>query len=121
LTGAELDKLKAYPPSSLGRVFGFVQHEAVRVIYRREFYSLGTCSDASKEFPFRGRCSHLLGIWRDANFRSNIGRGTYQADHILSAHLRVIDEVPMLTPWLANRVSLTLRSIYDDPEKDFGA
>jgi hypothetical protein len=54
------------------------------------------------------------------DFRCNIGRDTWQARHILSADLIVIDEVSMLTPWVANRISLTLRSISDRTEVDFG-
>jgi hypothetical protein len=53
LTEAESDKMKASPPSSLRRVFRFVQHEAFRAIYRRgQFYLLGTWADAFKDFPF---------------------------------------------------------------------
>jgi hypothetical protein len=54
-----------------------------------------------------------LGINENASgdFRCHIGRQTAQAENILSADLIVIDEVSMLTPWVANRVSLTLRSL----------
>jgi hypothetical protein len=54
------------------------------------------------------------------SFRSNIGRDTPQAQHILDADLIVIDEVSMLTPWVANRVSLTLQSISDQDGVEFG-
>jgi hypothetical protein len=53
LTESEWGKLKVSPPSSLRIVFGFVQHEAFRAIYRRgEFYLLGICADGWKDFPF---------------------------------------------------------------------
>jgi ATP-dependent exoDNAse (exonuclease V) alpha subunit len=51
-------------------------------------------------------------------FRCNIGRDTAQANHILSDDLIMIDEVSMLTPWAANRVSPTLRLISDN-ERNF--
>jgi hypothetical protein len=41
-------------------------------------------------------------------FRSNIERGTPLARHTLTDDLIIIDEVSMLTPWVANRVSMTL-------------
>jgi hypothetical protein len=53
-------------------------------------------------------------------FRSNIGRGTPLARCILAADLVIIDEVSMLTPWVANRVSLTLRSISGYERIQFG-
>jgi hypothetical protein len=63
-----------------------------------------------------------LGIdeMRGGEFRSNIGRGSFHAEYLLSADLIIIDEVSMLTPWVANRVSLTLKSISDDSTSDFG-
>jgi nucleoside-triphosphatase THEP1 len=53
-------------------------------------------------------------------FRSNIGRGTPLARYILAADLIIIDEVLMLTPWVANRVSLTLHSICGYERIQFG-
>jgi hypothetical protein len=52
-----------------------------------------------------------------ARFTSHIGRGTSRARHLLAAGLIIIDEVSMLTPWVARRVSLTLGSI---AEGDYG-
>jgi hypothetical protein len=44
-------------------------------------------------------------------FSLNIGRGTPLGGYILAADLIIIDEVSMLTPQVADRVSLTLQSI----------
>jgi hypothetical protein len=52
-------------------------------------------------------------------FRCNVGKGTVQARYPFAVNLIVIDEVSMLTPWVANRVSLTLRSLCENGE-DFG-
>jgi hypothetical protein len=46
-------------------------------------------------------------------FASNIARGTGQALHFLSPRLIFIDEISMLTPWIAQLVSLTLGWISD--------
>ena len=54
------------------------------------------------------------------SFRSNIGRGTFQAKCILDADLIIIDEVSMLTLWVANRVSMTLQSISVEDQMEFG-
>jgi ATP-dependent exoDNAse (exonuclease V) alpha subunit len=42
---------------------------------------------------------------------SHIGHGSVHGDYILRADLIVIDEVSMLTPWVANRVPATLQCI----------
>jgi DNA replication protein DnaC len=42
------------------------------------------------------------------SFRYNIARETIQAQHILNADLIIIDDVSMLTPSVAHRVSMTL-------------
>jgi hypothetical protein len=52
-------------------------------------------------------------------FRCNIGQGTPHARYICGADLVIIDEVSMLTPLVANRVSLTLQAICGN-EEDFG-
>jgi hypothetical protein len=52
--------------------------------------------------------------------RSNIGRGTPLDRYILAADLIIIDEISMLTPWVANRVSLTLQSISGYERIQFG-
>jgi hypothetical protein len=54
------------------------------------------------------------------SFRSNIGRSTPQARHILAADLIIINEVWMLTAWVENRVSVTLQSISDQDQSEFG-
>jgi ATP-dependent exoDNAse (exonuclease V) alpha subunit len=54
------------------------------------------------------------------DLRSTIGRNTFDATHIQSNDVIVMDELSMLTPWLANRISLTLRSISDHSDVDFG-
>jgi hypothetical protein len=62
-----------------------------------------------------------LGIDENArmDFRCNIGRDTPHARYLSGADLIVIDEVSMLTPWVANRVSLTLKAICEN-EAHFG-
>jgi nitrogenase subunit NifH len=64
----------------------------------------------------------LLGIDEEfaGSFRSNIGRRTFQARSFLDADLIIIDEVSMLTPWVANRVSMTLQSILVQAQMQFG-
>jgi hypothetical protein len=44
-------------------------------------------------------------------FTSNIGSGSTKAKYIQRARIIIIDEVSMLTPWVARKVSLTLDSI----------
>jgi hypothetical protein len=63
-----------------------------------------------------------LGIDEESSrgFRSNIGRGTFHAEDNLAADLIVIKDGSMLTPWLANRVSMTIQSISPQGEMDFG-
>jgi hypothetical protein len=53
-------------------------------------------------------------------FHSNVGRRTPLARYILDADLIIIDEVSMLTPWVANRVSMTLQSISIHDRIEFG-
>jgi ABC-type branched-subunit amino acid transport system ATPase component len=53
-------------------------------------------------------------------FRSNIGRGIPLVRYMLAADLIIIDEVSMLTPWVVNRVSLTLQSISGYERIQFG-
>jgi hypothetical protein len=45
------------------------------------------------------------------SFRSNVGRGAPLARHIVAADLIIIDDVSMSTPWVTNRVYLTVQSI----------
>jgi hypothetical protein len=52
-------------------------------------------------------------------FVSPIGRRTPHAIYILRADLIIMDEVSMLTPWVANRVSKILEWI-GDPALEFG-
>jgi hypothetical protein len=63
-----------------------------------------------------------LGIDEESNgsFLSHIGRDTPYAQHLLRADLIIIDEVSMLTPWIANRASMTLRSISIEDQMEFG-
>jgi DNA helicase HerA-like ATPase len=59
---------------------------------------------------------------QSTSFTSHVGRGTLRANYLLSAELIVIDEVSMLTPWIARKVSLTLGWIAGDSHEpwDFG-
>jgi hypothetical protein len=54
------------------------------------------------------------------SFRSHIGRGTHLAQYILAADLIIIDEVSLLTPLVANRVSMTLQSLSANGRIEFG-
>jgi hypothetical protein len=75
----------------------------------------GTTPIVAVQYPGGTTVHSLLRLGIDeqsrGGFRSNIGRGTPLARYILAADLIIIDEEPMLTPWVANRVSLTLQSI----------
>jgi hypothetical protein len=48
-----------------------------------------------------------------SGFKSGVGQGSIHAACLLAADLIIIDEISMLTPWVANRVSMTLQSIAD--------
>jgi tRNA(Met) C34 N-acetyltransferase TmcA len=91
---------------------------------RRKCLICATTGIAAVQYP-RGTTLHSLfhlGIDEQftGRFQSNIGRGTPQAEYILSADLIIIDEVSMLTPWVAKRVSLTLQSISNEERTEFG-
>jgi DNA polymerase III delta prime subunit len=84
----------------------------------------GTTGIAAAQYP-GGTTLHSLfrlGIDEEfaGSFRSNIGRDTFEAKYILEADLIIIDEVSMLTPWVANRVSMTLQSISVQDQMPFG-
>jgi hypothetical protein len=84
----------------------------------------GTTGIAAVQYP-GGTVLHSLfrfGIDEQSRggFRSNIGRDRPLARYILAADLIIIDEVSMLTPWVANRVSLTLQSISGQERIEFG-
>jgi hypothetical protein len=84
----------------------------------------GTTGIAAVQYP-GGTILHSLfhlGINEQSRggFRSNIGRGTPLARYILAADLIIIDEVSILTFWVANRVSLTLQSISGCERIQFG-
>jgi superfamily I DNA and/or RNA helicase len=49
-----------------------------------------------------------------------MGRGTPLAQYSLAADLIIIDEVSMLTPWVANRASVALQSISGHERIEFG-
>jgi hypothetical protein len=55
-----------------------------------------------------------------STFISGVGNGTPHADYLMAADLIIIDEVSMLIPWVANRVSLTLKSISPNRDAHFG-
>jgi hypothetical protein len=75
--------------------------------------------------PYAGRTTlyalFRLGIDEESRggFNCNIGRGTPHALDLLGADLIMIDEVSMLTPWVANRVSLIVQWICES-RLDFG-
>jgi hypothetical protein len=75
----------------------------------------GTTGIAAVQYP-GGTTFHSMfrfGIDEQSRggFHSSIGLGTLLPRSILASDLIIIDEVSMLTLWVANRVSLTLQSI----------
>jgi hypothetical protein len=84
----------------------------------------GTTGIAAVQYP-EGTTLHSLfrlGIDEQStrSFRSNIGRGTLLAPHILAADLIVINEASIMTPLVVNRVSMTLQSISANNRIEFG-
>jgi hypothetical protein len=75
----------------------------------------GTAGFAAVQYPggttIHSLFRHGIDEQSQGGFRLNIGRGTPLARYILAADLIIIDEVSMLTAWVANRVLLTLSSI----------
>jgi ATP-dependent exoDNAse (exonuclease V) alpha subunit len=84
----------------------------------------GTAGIAAAQYPGETTLHSLfrLGIDEEfaGRFRYNIDRGTFEAKYLLDADLIIIDEVSMLTPWVANRVSMTLHSILIQDQMQFG-
>jgi hypothetical protein len=84
----------------------------------------GTTGVAAVQYPGGTTLHSLFRLGIDeqsrGGFRLNIGRGTPLARHILAGDLIIIDEMSMLTPWVANRVSLTLQSISGYERIQFG-
>jgi hypothetical protein len=83
--------------------------------HRKKCLIRGTTGIAAFQYPCETTLHFLFRLGIDEQswgcFRSNIERGTPLAQYILAADLIIIDEVSILTPWVANRVSLTLQSI----------
>jgi hypothetical protein len=91
---------------------------------RRKCLICGTTGIGAVQYP-GGTTLHSLfhpGIGEQirGSFRSNVGRGTPLVRHILAADLIIIYEVSMLTPWMTNRVSITLQSISGQSQQEFG-
>jgi hypothetical protein len=84
----------------------------------------GTTDIAAVQYPGGTTLPSLfrLGINEQSRggFRSNIRRGTALARYILAADLIIIDEVSILTPWVVNRVPMTLQSISGYERIEFG-
>jgi ATP-dependent exoDNAse (exonuclease V) alpha subunit len=92
--------------------------------YRKKCLICGTTGMAAVQYPGGTTVHSLFRLGIDeqfrGGFRSNIGRGTPLARYIIAADLIIIDEASMLTPWLTNRVSLTLHSISGYQRIQFG-
>jgi hypothetical protein len=88
--------------------------------HRKKCLICGTIGIAAVQYPGGTTLYSLshLGIDEQSRggFRSNIGRGTPG----MFLPLIIIDEVLMLTPWVANKVSLTLQSISGYERIQFG-
>jgi hypothetical protein len=84
----------------------------------------GTTGIAAAQYPGGTTLHSLVRLGIDegfaGSFRSNIGPGTFQAKHVLDADLPIIDELSMLTPCVANRISMTLQSISVQDRMEFG-
>jgi hypothetical protein len=90
----------------------------------KKYLICGTTGIAAVQYP-GGTALHSLfhlGIDEQSTgaFHSNIGRRTPLARHVLAADLIIIDKVSLLTPWVANRVSMTLQSISGYDQVEFG-
>jgi hypothetical protein len=90
----------------------------------KKYLVCGTTGIAAVQYPGGTTLHSLFRLGIDGqsrgHFRSSIGRGTPLARYVLAAHLIIIDEVSMLTLWVANRVSLTLQSISGYERIQFG-
>jgi hypothetical protein len=91
---------------------------------RKKCLICGTTGIAAVQYP-GGTTLHSLshlGIDEQfrGSFRSNVGRGTPLPRHILAGDLIIIDGVSMLTPWVTNRVSMTLQSISGQYQQESG-
>jgi hypothetical protein len=84
----------------------------------------GTTGIAALQYPGETTLHSLFRLGIDeqsrGGVRSNIGRDTPLTRYILAADLIIINEVSMLTPWVANKVLLTLQSISGDERIQFG-
>jgi hypothetical protein len=92
--------------------------------HHKKCLTCGTTGIAAVQYP-GGTILHSLfrlGIDEQSreDFRSNLGCCTPLARYILAADLIIIDKVSMLTPWVADRVSLTLQSISEYERIQFG-
>jgi hypothetical protein len=78
----------------------------------KKYLICGTTGIAAVQYPGGTTLYSLFRLGIDeqsrGSFCSNIGRGTPLARYVLAADLIVINGVSILTPWVANRVSLTL-------------
>jgi hypothetical protein len=92
---------------------------------RKKCLIWGTTGIAAVQYPGGGATLHSLfhlGIDEQflGSFRSNVGRRTPLARHILAADLIIIDQVSMLASWVTNRLSMTLQSISGQHQQEFG-
>jgi hypothetical protein len=92
--------------------------------HRKKCLICGTTGIAAVQYPGGTTLHSLFRLGIDeqsrGGFGSDIGRSTPLAEYILAADLIIIDEVSMLTPCIANRVSLTLQSISGYERIQFG-
>jgi MoxR-like ATPase len=92
--------------------------------HRKKCLICGTTGIAAIQYPGGTTLHSLFRLGIDeqslGGFRSNIGHGTPLARYVFAADLIIIDEVSMLAPWVANRVSLTLQSISGYERIQFG-
>jgi Cdc6-like AAA superfamily ATPase len=79
------------------------------------YFVSATTGIAAVQYPGGQTVHSLFSLGIDENqgscFISHIGRNTQKTQKLLGARLIVIDEVSILTPWVARRISLTLRWI----------
>jgi hypothetical protein len=106
-----------------GETFTVARSVSVLRVQHRNSLICATAGIAAVQYP--GGCTlhslFKLGIDEESRggFASHIGQGSVHGEIILRAGLLVIDEVSMLTPWVANRVCATIQCIASN-QMDFG-
>jgi hypothetical protein len=82
--------------------------------------SIGRTGIAAAQYPSGTTLHSLFKLGIDEavgnGFRSAVGRGSVHGNYLAHADLIMIDELSMLTPLVAKRISLTLKSVCHSDE-----